>query len=426
MLVAGYRRSMTSTSQTPRNAWRLEALAHPGWARQPHPDAAVKYFMVSADSHVVEPPTVFAAVPAEYGERLPRVRTDEDGAQWLICEGNRPQLVKPAPRTPTVQPLADFEDTSANRHPLDRMEDEDHLRSAAGKGAEQRTLDQQRDGIDAEIVFPTLGLLAWATPDPAFSAAMCHAWNEWARDYFAATWQTSLPMALVSAGDPAAAVSEVEWAAAAGFKGVLLGNQVTYGALLDSGVRYNDESCDPLWSALEAAGLPATFHVATGRDPRAVSGKGGALINYVCHAMTTTMEPLVQLLASGVFERHPGLRAGIVESGIGHVPWLLDSLDHAYRTQHFWVRPSLPELPSSYFRSNCFATFQIDPAGLALVERYDLGDNVLWANDYPHHEGTWPHSAEAIERTMGDISEQTRAKILGLNAARVFGLPVPG
>ena len=37
--------------------------------------------------------------------------------------------------------------------------------------------------------------------------------------------------------------------------------------------------------------------------------------------METTIEPLVQMIASGVFERHPGLRAGLVESGIGFVPW---------------------------------------------------------------------------------------------------------
>jgi predicted TIM-barrel fold metal-dependent hydrolase len=49
----------------------------------------------------------------------------------------------------------------------------------------------------------------------------------------------------------------------------------------------------------------------------------------------------------------------------------------------------------------------------------------MWANDYPHHEGTWPHSAEAIERTMGQISDSTRAKILGLNCARFLGIDVP-
>ena len=63
--------------------------------------------------------------------------------------------------------------------------------------------------------------------------------------------------------------------------------------------------------------------------------------------------------------------------------------------------------------------------GLELAERWNLTDNLMWANDYPHHEGTWPHSAQAIERTMGHLSEPARAKILGLNAARFFGFPVP-
>ena len=49
----------------------------------------------------------------------------------------------------------------------------------------------------------------------------------------------------------------------------------------------------------------------------------------------------------------------------------------------------------------------------------------MWANDYPHHEGTWPHSAQAIERTMGNLDDLERAKILGLNAARVFGFSIP-
>ena len=63
--------------------------------------------------------------------------------------------------------------------------------------------------------------------------------------------------------------------------------------------------------------------------------------------------------------------------------------------------------------------------GLALAEPFGLLDNFAWANDYPHHEGTWPHSAEAIERTMPNLTNPQRAKILGLNAARFFKLAVP-
>jgi predicted TIM-barrel fold metal-dependent hydrolase len=55
----------------------------------------------------------------------------------------------------------------------------------------------------------------------------------------------------------------------------------------------------------------------------------------------------------------------------------------------------------------------------------NLADRFMWGNDYPHHEGTWPHSAEAIERTMGHLSEPARANVLGLNAARFFGFEVP-
>jgi predicted TIM-barrel fold metal-dependent hydrolase len=53
-----------------------------------------------------------------------------------------------------------------------------------------------------------------------------------------------------------------------------------------------------------------------------------------------------------------------------------------------------------------------------------LIDNVMWANDYPHHEGSWPHSAATVERQMAHLSDDARAKILGLNAARMFNLPV--
>ncbi len=83
------------------------------------------------------------------------------------------------------------------------------------------------------------------------------------------------------------------------------------------------------------------------------------------------------------------------------------------------------ELPSAYFRRQGYATFGEDAPGLALAEEFDLVDNFMWASDYPHPEGSWPHSAEAVERQMGGLRDESRAKILGLNAARLFGLSVP-
>ena len=149
------------------------------------------------------------------------------------------------------------------------------------------------------------------------------------------------------------------------------------------------------------------------------------MINYVSHSLSPTIEPVANLCASGVLERFPELKFATIEAGIGWVPWLLDAMDEAYRKHHMWVRPKLARLPSEYYRMSGFSSFQEDPAGLELAVKYDLVDNFMWANDYPHHEGTWPHSAAAIERTMDMLDDTQRAKILGLNAARLFGFEVP-
>ncbi|HET6795229.1 MAG TPA: amidohydrolase family protein, partial [Acidimicrobiales bacterium] len=401
-----------------KNAWRLETPGVEGWPRTARPDDPNKYFMVSADCHVTEGMAWIEHLEPDLRPRAPHLEQREDGAQFIITEGNRPQMVRPGEKSPPPA-QASYERSEDNRPSGMRMEEEDVLRSQAGRSVEQRLADQARDGVDVEIVFPTGGLLCWATPDPVFAMAMCRAWNRWAHDQFRDHMRDRiLPMALIASGDQEGAMDEIRWAAEHGYRGVCLGNSPIYGPTEHGRLQYNDPSFEPMWSLLEEAGLVVTFHVSTGKDPRASGGNGGAIINYVCHSMETTIEPLVHLITSGVFERHPRLQAGLVESGIGFVPWLMETMDYAYRAHHFWVRPVIPELPSTYFRRHCFATFQEDHVGLALAEQIDIVDNLMWANDYPHHEGSWPHSAEAIERTMGHLSDTSREKILGLNAAR--------
>ena len=423
----------TIEAPSPKNAWRLDSPGSAGWARTARPDDPDKLFMVSADCHAVEPgPYLAERIEPEFRDRIPRIETREDGSQWSVTEGNRPVLVKPAkpPSTETAPPSGE-RGNQRNNDALPwtaRTEPEDERRNSSGRTMEARLTDQAEDGVDVEFVFPNKGLVSWATPDPLLADAMCRGWNRWAYDFHGGAdgWYggRSLPLACIATGDLDRAMAEVRWAAERRFVGLCLGNSPVYGPKVWGNLEYNNPAFEPLWSLIEETGLPATFHVSTGRDPRAVGGNGGAIINYVCHSMETTIEPLVQLITSGVFERHPRLRAGIIESGIGFFPWLAETMDYAYRAHHFWVRPVIPELPSAYLRRNCFASFQEDHHGMATAEETGLVDCYLWANDYPHHEGSWPSSAQSIERQMAGLSDESRAKILGLNAARIFNLPV--
>lgn len=406
---------------TPNNLWRRETPGAAGWSRSARPGAPNKYFMFSADCHVQEPADFLAGIEPEFRERIPRMETRPDGSQYLITEGNRPQRVR-GPTGSASQPGM----PGVGAATLGLADEEDKLRNASGKTVAERLADHDADGVDVELIYPNRGLLNWATPDPVFAMAMCRQWNRWVAGFCGEHMRGEaprlLPAANIAAGDQAGAIKEIAWAADNGFRAVCLSNSVIYGPKRFGELEYNDPSFDPMWALLQETGMVVTFHVSTGRDPRAVGGNGGAIINYACHSMETTIEPLVQMIASGVFERFPKLHAGLVESGIGFIPWLMETLDHAAKAHHFWVRPKLKLMPSEYFRRNCFATFQDDAAGLKMAEVYDITDNLLWANDYPHHEGSWPHSAETIERTMGHLSDASRGKILGENGARLFKL----
>ncbi len=385
------------------NLWRLETPGHSGWAHTARPGDANKYFMVSTDSHANEPHDLWEKrIDAKYRERVPRIITDEKGVQWRYCEGYRP-----------------------NRIMVNSFEGEDWVRSRAGADPAERAADNERDGIDVEIIFPNKGLAMWGTPDPVFAAAQCRVWNDWAQEQFGSYGQRMLPVAAIATGDVACAMAEIERTAKIGFKAVALPCKPVWGAHDIDHVNYNLPHFDPMWALIQETGLPITLHISTGRDPRASRGNGGAIVNYVSHALAPTIEPVANLCASGVLERFPKLRFATIEAGIGWVPWMLDAMDEAYRKHHMYVRPKLKMLPSEYYRQHGFASFQEDPSGLTLAEQYNLVDNFMWANDYPHHEGTWPHSAEAIERNMGMLDDVQRAKILGLNAARLFNLEVP-
>ena len=386
------------------NAWRQSSPGIEGWEKTARPGAANKHFMITADCHANEPYDFLSSrIDEKYRSRVPRMETDEKGDKWQITEGYRPIRIR------FKQPL----------------EGEDGLRNSSGADPEDRLKDMAADGVDAEIIFPNKGLAMWATPDPEFAMAQCRCWNDWAWETFGPYNDRMSPVACLATGDLAGSIAEVQRTAALGFRALTLPCKPIFGPHDARQPNYNLPMFDPLWAAIEETGLPITFHVSTGRDPRAATGNGGAVINYVSHSLAPTIEPVANLCASGVLERFPKIRFATIEAGIGWVAWALTAMDEAYKKHHMWVQPKLQGLPSDYFRAHGFASFQEDEPGLHDAQLHNLSDNFMWANDYPHHEGTWPHSAAAIERTMNFLSEEERAKILGLNAARLFKFEVP-
>jgi predicted TIM-barrel fold metal-dependent hydrolase len=398
----------------PENQWRLQTPGARGWKGSAQPNSPNKYFIISVDNHLGPPPTLFRdRIDEKYRDRVPKVEK-KDGRKYLVLEGRRPML------------LLD-----------DELAGEDMIRAKAGSGNTsvllgggstvlEREAHQDLDGVDGEVLFPNgPGLLMWSTPDPLFCQAQCRIWNNWAWEVCEPHKARCNPAAAIAPADLEGSIAEVQRAAKMGYRVVQLPCKPIFGASDPSHVNYNQKHFDPLWAAIQDTDLTMAFHVSSGSDPRVARGEGGSIINYVVHSLAPTIEPVVNLCASGVLERFPKLRFATIEANAGWLPWLLDSMDEGYRKHHMWVAPKLKALPSDYYRAHGAASFCDDRSAMLLVEPYNLDNNLMFANDYPHHEGSWPHSAPMIERLMGHLREDVRRRVLGLNAARFFRFDIP-
>ena len=133
------------------------------------------------------------------------------------------------------------------------------------------------------------------------------------------------------------------------------------------------------------------------------------------------MTPLCLFVASGVLERHPKLKFVLVECYISWLAWVLQTLDQINDNRHVWFQPYLMLKPSEYFRRNVFLGASCMPRREAEM-RHEIGiENLIWGSDYPHPEGTWPFTKKQMIETFHDIPEDEAAKMLGGNAASLFG-----
>jgi predicted TIM-barrel fold metal-dependent hydrolase len=357
----------------------------------------------SADSHVVEPLDLWVhRLPKHLRARAPRIE-EVDGRWLFVVEGVPPRRMGPPTEEARKSADADKKKRTGFR--------------AGGSDPDLRTKDLDEDGVWGEVLYPTIALFGFMIPDPELRWATARAYNDWLAETFGAASTRFAGAALIPVQEPDEAVREIERVARLGLRSVMLPMHVPPDA------PYNTDRYDPVWAAAQAHGLPVSFHVGTGANPVTERGAGGAVINYV-EVGLGAQRTLAYLAASGVLERFPDLHVVMVECGAGWLSWLLERMDEAFEEHEQWVKPKLAEPPSFYVRRQAHVTFGNDAAGV--VNREFTGvEPLLWASDYPHPEGTWPHTQETLERIFASVDPAERRVITYETTARLYGLEVP-
>jgi predicted TIM-barrel fold metal-dependent hydrolase len=377
----------------------------------------MKYEVISADCHIDLiwlPPDLFTAnAPAALKERMPYVIEGSKGKRWVSRGGGNFGLMN-------GMGSAGREYVPGQIHRSDRMAstglyDDGHKGIRRLTDPELRLKDQERDGVQAEILYGILGATMRMNDDEA-ATAMLTIYNEWLAGFCGAHPERYAGLACIPSHDIDAAVAEVKRVAARGvLRGLDIANRPNMTALWDPW-------WNPLWEVAAEVRLPVHLHTIGGNIPNFAKLEpkvGRAAFATVISSFQMYMgQPLMAIIFSGVLERHPRLKLVIGESGIGWIPYLLDHMDLEWEDQ--FKDLDLTMKPSDYWHRQCYATYQSDRIGIKLLD--ELGeDNIMWGSDFPHPDGVWPDSQEYIERELGHLPEASRRKIICGNAARLYG-----
>ena len=362
--------------------------------------------VISADSHVTEPPNTYLDhIDPAWRDRAPRLEHVEGMGDVFVIEG----MKRPIPMglvAAAGKPAHEIRVQGARFEEMHR----------GGWDPDARIADQERDGVAAEVIYPTVGMAICNHSDFDYKKACFDAYNRWIAAYCSAHPDRLLGCGQTAMRSPEEGVEDLRAIRALGLRGVMLpGNP----AVED----YHSKVYDRFWEAAVELGMPLSFHILTSRSDSAWA-RGPAMNGFLA-IIRGCQDIIGTLILGGVFERHPRLKVVCVEADAGWVPHYMYRMDHAYKRHRYWLPAgqALSKLPSDYFRENVYTTFQDDWVAFQSVELMNWR-RLLWANDFPHSDSTWPDSQAVLAEHASRLAPAQRRAILCDNAAELYGIDV--
>jgi predicted TIM-barrel fold metal-dependent hydrolase len=305
-----------------------------------------------------------------------------------------------------------------------------------GTNLDTRLHDMAREGVDAQVIFPNVGLESGGGRESIdYYEVFARAYNDYVGEAFSDQPKRFKPAGALPVDNIESAVAEATRCIERGFATLFLPCVVPWQP-------YRLDVYEPLWSLVEEARIPISFHVFSGNlsnggefcDPGELNEERAAIAKKYHEerfftapeqletvvGMAAGMGPILELTGAGVLERHPDLQFIITESECGWLAWVLQAMDQMQDRRHLY-RKHLPLRYSEYFLRQGHITITDDAIALNNIQFSGGADRLLWGNDYPHDEGTWPNGGRFIDTIRKTLSSDDAQKVLCGNAARLYG-----
>lgn len=388
--------------------------------------------IVDMDAHVVEPADLWSSrLPSKYAQEGPHVELLPAGdpvlvdgkyhdrpvaegkiAAWWFYEGN----------PYTIKRLIAAAGYPADEITIDAITFDEMRRGCWDPAA--RVVDNAMNGVERQMCFPNYprfcGQLFLGGKDKDLAHLCVQAYNDWMVEEWAGpTGGRLIPLCILPLWDVELAVAEIYRNAARGVRTVAFSEMPSYLGLPSLYSRY----WDPLFAACEDTSTVIAMHIGSGSLTPPIASDA-PLANQQIVLFGNSICSLTEYLLSGVLHRFPRLKLLYAESQIGWLPFFLDRIDDSWVTHRGWnnSHDMCPELPSSYYSDHVVSCFFRDPVGIEMLDRIGV-DNVVFETDYPHQDGTWPHTRAIAAAQFGHLDASVIEKIARGTAIRFLGLP---
>ena len=390
---------------------------------------SANYRVMSGDSHLeVAPERWTPRVPSEYQELVPRLERQVTGGDAWVVPGATPREVA-------------FDLYGGKGRDIWQPYGQTYADTNGTGSPEQRLQEQERDGLDAEVLFPNQagGPRLWRSiEDDAAYCAVLRAYNDWlAEDYCSHAPDRLIGLGIIPFCGVEEALDELRHCRRLGLRGIVLGG-------FPSGLGYPTPEDDRFYAEALDIGMPITVHIDLdrGRGPSGplhsfkyaqeppdvvpYLGPTGGMVEQVSRFGRAGSVNIVQMVLSGVFDRFPNLKIFWAENQIGWGPFFMEMADVRYGRHVHWASrllgfQPLKRPPSEYIREHCIWGFQQDRSGVEL--RHHMGvDHLIWASDFPHQESDWPDSRNTMDWNFRGVPDEERQLMVADNAVRFFHL----
>ncbi|MFT7599706.1 MAG: putative TIM-barrel fold metal-dependent hydrolase [Acidimicrobiales bacterium] len=388
--------------------------------------------MISADSHVVEPPDVLAGLADRFGDDAPRCVDHGELRDVMYVPATGVRGLPPArmgiagyrldgplavDRTLTGKP--DPEDPN---HPavIELSTGGYDVLRAGIADPSARLADQDLDGVRAEVLYPSQFFAVFGLPNPAVVSAAFANYNDWLHNYCSVAPGRLIGAELLPMHEPAGALAALEKAVARGSRTACIPCRAP------ADRPYRDAAYEPVWALAEEAGLPLAMHIGTNAfEPRLPHVEGKTRVSDsvggYAGAASVIQRTVSELICQGVAARHPALMFIVSEFNAGWLPNWLERLDQGWMRDPTAVDPSVDRPPSSYWATNFKATIEDDRSAVLCRELIGV-DTLMWGNDYPHRDSTWPCSKNVVSTLMEDVSDADQLRMTETTAATLYHL----